>query len=324
MLLEDKSYEVSPFKILRYLLKHMVPIFWGVSVIPFYMGWVFATHKLFPSYILDFFTSNNPSSASWNEFLLFGFGLIVMGPFLGGSTLLYNDYWDTEIDKTSRRKALFPLPQGLLSSKTVFLVSVIFMILALTFSLFISLLFLLLIGGCIVLSLSYSTPPIRLKNRAGMDVATNAFGSGLLCSIAGWIIAKPLIEYPVIWGLISMFGVCSIYIPTTIIDQENDKRLGVKTIAVELGKRKAFYLGLFCITMANVLVIFIGLINYLITPEFLIVGFPIAVAQIISYALILRRLTFKSVYRTIISLASLLTLGNALLLTFYVGLWRIY
>jgi chlorophyll synthase len=302
----------------------MVPIFWGVSVIPFYMGWVFATRKLYPSYILDFLTSNNPSSASWNEFLLFGLGLIVMGPFLGGSTLLYNDYWDSEIDKTSKRKALFPLPQGLLSPKTVFWVSIIFMFLALIFSVFISLLFLIIVGGCIVLSLSYSTPPIRLKNRAGLDVVTNAFGSGLLCSIAGWIVVKPLIEYPVIWGLISMFGVCSIYIPTTIIDQENDKRLGVKTIAVELGKRKAFYLGLFCITMANVLVIFIGLINYLITPEFLIVGFPIAVAQIIAYAIILRRLTFKSVYRTIISLASLLTLGNVLLLTYYVGLWSIY
>ncbi len=321
---EDKSYEISPLKILRYLLKHMVPLFWGVSVLPYYMGWIFATRELFPPYILDVLTSNNPSQASFDQFIFFGLGLVVMGPFLGGSTLLYNDYWDHEIDKTSKRKALFPLPQGLVSSSTILNASIILMIFALIFSFFISALFMLLVSLCILLSVCYSTPPIRLKNRAGLDVITNAVGSGVLCSIAGWIVAKPLLEYPVIWGFTSLFGVSSIYIPTTIIDQENDKKLGVNTFAVKLGRRRAFYAGLFCIAMANALIIYMGLISYLITPEFLIVAWPIAIAQPIAYAFILRKLTFKSVYRTIMALAGLLLVGNILLLTYYVGLWSIY
>ncbi|MEE9151128.1 MAG: UbiA family prenyltransferase [Thermoplasmata archaeon] len=324
MPLEDKTYEISPLKILRYLFKHMVPLFWGVSVLPFYMGWVFATKELFPPYILDLLTSNNPSQASYEQFILFGLGLMVMGPFLGGSTLLYNDYRDSKIDKTSKRKALFPLPQGFLASKTVFRASIVLMFLALAISFFISALFMLLVSLCLLLSICYSTPPIRLKNRAGLDVITNAVGSGVLCSIAGWIVAKSLLDYPVIWGLTSLFGVSSIYIPTTIIDQENDKKLGVNTIAVKLGKKRAFYAGLFCIVMANALIIYMGLISYLITPEFLIVAWPIAVAQPIIYALILRKLTFKSVYMTIMTLATLLLVGNILLLTYYVGLWSIY
>ncbi len=321
MFLQDRSYEVSPMQILRYILKHMVPIFWGVSVIPFYMGWVFATHKLFPTYILDILTGISSTSDKLNEFLSFGFGFLALGPFLGGSTLLYNDYWDSEVDKTSRRKGLFPLPQGLLAPKTVLWTSLFLMSLALLFSFFVSFLFCVLVIFCVVLSLAYSTPPVRLKNRAGLDVITNAFGSGLLCSIAGWIVVKPFLEYPWIWGLTSMNGVAAIYIPTTIIDYESDMKAKEMTFAVRFGRNKAFFFGTLSVAMANLLIIYMGLINYLITPELVIVIWPIALAQVILYPLILKRMTFKGVYWTILSLSLLLVLGNALLLTYYVGWW---
>lgn len=320
---QDKSYVISPLKLLRYLLKHMVPLFWGVSVIPYYIGWIFATRKLYPTYIVDFLTATESSTANFNEFWVFGLGLLAIGPFLGGFTLLYNDYWDSEVDKTSKRKALFPLPQGLLTHKTVFRGSILLMGLAIMFSIFVSLLFTILIVLCIALSLSYSTPPIRLKNRAGLDVVTNAMGSGLLCSIAGWIVTKPLLEYPVLWGLVSIFGVSALYIPTTIIDQESDKRAGLNTFAVKLGKRRAFYAGLLCIAIANAIIVYMGLISYLIDPNFLTVAWPIAFLMVISYGLILSKLTFKSVYRTIMALATLMLLGNGLLITYYVGLWTI-
>ncbi|UCE37322.1 MAG: prenyltransferase [Thermoplasmata archaeon] len=310
-------------KILRYLLKHMVPIFWGVSVIPFYMAWVFATQKLFPTYILDLLTGTASTSANVNEFLLFGFGLFALGPFLGGFTLLYNDYWDSEIDATSRRKGLFPLPQGLLKPKTVLWTSLLLMSLALVFSFLVSLLFGFLVIFCIILSLAYSTPPVRLKNRAGLDVITNAFGSGLLCSIAGWIVVKPFMEYPWIWGLTSMSGVAAIYIPTTIIDYESDKKAREMTFAVRFGKNTAFFFGTLSVAIANLLIIYMGLTNYLITTELVTVIWPIALAQVIVYPLILKKMTFKGVYWTILSLSLLLVLGNALLLTYYVGWWSL-
>jgi chlorophyll synthase len=319
----DESLEVSPFRFIRYVFKHMVPLFWGVSAIPFYMGWVFATRKLYPSYLFDLLGGNNPTHASYLEFMTFLFGLLAMAPFLGGSTLVYNDYWDSEVDKTSKRKSMFPLPQGLLPQRSLLAGSIFLMILALLFAFLVSILFMILISICIFLSILYSTPPIRLKNRAGLDVLTNAIGAGLLCSIAGWVVARPILDYPIIWGLTSLFGVSSIYIPTTIIDSDNDKRFGVNTFAVKLGKKKAFYVGLLCIISANILIILMGLTNYLITPEFVIVAWPIALIQPVSYYLILRKLTFKSVYHTITMLAGLLSLGNALLLTYYVGWWSL-
>ncbi|UCE73735.1 MAG: UbiA family prenyltransferase [Methanomassiliicoccales archaeon] len=305
-------------------MKHMVPIFWGVSVIPFYIGWVFATRKLFPTYILDILSSRTPTTASVDEFIIFIICLMVMGPFLGGSTLLYNDYWDSEIDKISRRKGLFPLPQGLLEGKTVLKTSILFMGLALVLAIFVSLLFWLLVTSCIILSLSYSTPPIRLKNRAGLDVLTNIFGSGLLCSIAGWIVAQPIHEYPWVWGLTSMSGVGAIYIPTTIIDYKSDKVAGLYTFAVRFGKKTAFIFGILCVVIANSLVIYMGMTNYLFTPELVMVIWPIALAQVILYPIILRKMTFKGIYWTILTLCVLLVIGNGLLLTYYVGLWRIF
>jgi hypothetical protein len=98
----------------------------------------------------------------------------------------------------------------------------------------------------------------------------------------------------------------------------------VNTFAVKLGKKKAFYAGVLSITIANILIVYMGLTNYLINVEFLIVAWPIAIAQPVLYYLILRKLTFKSVYKTISTIAALLAAGNILMLTYYTGLWSIY
>ncbi len=323
MPLEDKTYEISPKKILRYLFKHMVPLFWGVSVIPFYVGWVFATRKLFPTYIMDALTSTGSSPAIVSEFWMFFFGLMVMGPFLGASTLLYNDYWDWEGDLDSKRKGLFPLPQGLLAPKIVFRISIILMLLAVIFSVLVSLLFTLLVGLCLILSISYSTPPIRLKTRPGLDVGTNAVGAGLLCSIAGWIVARPIVEYPIFWGILSIFTVSTIYISTLLADYESDKKNRITTTAVILGKKNTYYLGFTMLTIGNIIFILMGLNNYILTPEFIYLVWPLSVAMSVSYWTILREQTFENVLRSISVLTALLTIGNVLILLYYTGFWKI-
>ena len=119
----DKTYQISPWKIIKYILKHMAVVFWGVSIVPFYMAWVFASHKLYPI-------------PSWEyEFIDFLIGFLVVGPLLGGGTLLYNDYWDYKVDRISKRKSFYPLPQGLIKRTTIFNVSIGFFIIAFLLSL---------------------------------------------------------------------------------------------------------------------------------------------------------------------------------------------
>ena len=304
---EDKTYKISPFKIIRYIFKHMTIIFWGVSIIPFYMAWVFASHEL---YLIP----------GWNKsFSNFILGLVIIGPFLGGATLLFNDYWDYEVDKSSRRKSDYPLPKDLISRSIVLKLSISFMIIALILSLTISIIFTILISLCIFLSIIYSAPPLRIKSRPGFDLILNATGAGILCSLAGWVVVNPISDFPFLW-LIPMFsGVGAIYIPTTIIDYESDKKEGVDTIAVRLGQKGAFHLGLLCIIIANIAVISLGLIDYIISPDFIYRVWPIAVTQVVLYWIILKEQTFKNVLRTIGGLAILLTIGNVLILLYYTG-----
>lgn len=298
---------ISPFTIIRYFLKHMVILFWGVSLVPYYMAWVFASHELYPL---------PGGNRAFVDFIL---GLVIVGPFLGGSTLLFNDYWDYNVDKISRRKSEYPLPRDLISRSRVLKISIGFMVAAIVLSLMISLLFALLIALCIFLSIIYSAPPIRIKNRPGFDVVLNASGAGILCSLAGWVVVESLDGFPILWLIPMFFGVAAIYIPTTIIDHDSDKENGVNTIAVRLGKRSAFHLGLVCIAIANSAVMSLGLGNYIISPRFVSLVWPLAVSQILFYWILLRNQTFKNVYLTIGGLAVLLTIGNALILLYHTG-----
>jgi chlorophyll synthase len=306
----DTTYEISPLKMIRHVFKHMAITFWGVSIVPFYIAWVFAFQKMY-------------AVPSWDpSFVNFIIGIIVVGPLLGGSTLLFNDYWDSEVDKISRRKSDFPMSKGMISKSTIFKVSIALMILTIFVALIISIIFTLIIIGCIILSVLYSALPIRLKSRPGLDLVINATGAGILCSFAGWVLVKPILEFPFFWLLPMFFGVSALFIPTTIIDYDSDKKNGVTTIAVKLGQQKAFYLGLISISIANAGIIFMGLNNYLITPRFVYAVWPIAIAQVIMYWVILRKQTFHNVFRTIVGLAALLTFGNILLLLYYTEVIR--
>lgn len=104
-------------------------------------------------------------------------GFIIIGPLLGASTLLFNDYWDREPDKSIRKKE-YPLTKGLLNPGTVLWISIAFMVLAILLSYKVSILFTVLVSICVILSIVYSAPPVRLKNRAGLDLLTCTENAG--------------------------------------------------------------------------------------------------------------------------------------------------
>lgn len=296
----------SPFQTFRYFFRQMAPLFWGVSIMPFYIGWSLAARKIYP-------TDSLP------EIFLFVLGLLAVGPFLGGATILYNDYYDRSTDKHSRRKKNLPLMNGLLHPKSIRNLAIAFFVIAFILSLFVSLLFSLFITLCILLSLIYSAPPLRLKERAGLDLLTNIFGSGVLCSFAGWIIVRPIAEFPFFWILVPILGVGAIYMPTTIIDYESDIKEGVKTIATNLGKKKAFYLGISCVILVNFVIIAMAISNYIISPRFILFTWPLVVVEIITYWYCLRNLDFKGGYYAILTFSILAAIGNGLILFYHSG-----
>ena len=305
--MNDTTDLQTPFQTFRHFFKQMAPVFWGVSILPYYIGWSLASRRIYPA-------------EAYPELLLFVLGLLAIGPFLGGATILYNDYFDRFTDTHSRRKQNLPLMNALLEPKSIHHLSIALFVLAFLCSLLVSLLFALLVSICIGLSFIYSAPPLRLKERPGLDLLTNVLGSGVICSLAGWVIVKPIVEFPFFWILVPILGVGAIYMPTTIIDYEPDIKEGVKTIATYLGKKKAFYLGLVCVVLVNCAIISMALSNYIISPKFILLTWPLIVIEIVTYWYCLRKLDFKGGYFAILSFSVLAAIGNGLILLYHSGL----
>jgi chlorophyll synthase len=311
-----------PIKLVRDYFIQMKPLFWGVTFAPFYIAWAFASDKAFPTYIsrLLFIPDTGSLENLPMEMLVFILGLISMGPFLGGATILYNDYWDYVKDKNNRRKKNLPLLKGRLKRRSILFVSSFLFLLSLLIGFFISYQFMFFLFLCILLCICYSTPPIRLKERPGIDLLTNLVGIGLFCSLAGWVVVRPISEFPILWAITCMLGVGAIYMPTTMIDYEPDKAEGVRTIATHLGKRRSFFIGMAFVIGSNSMIILMSLIGYLVDRGFLVYAIPIIIAQIGIYYYLLRGLTFRGGYLAILFLAILLGIGNTLMVFYHAGI----
>jgi len=91
-------------------------------------------------------------------------------------------------------------------------------------------------AACVLMSVLYSVPPVRLKSRAGWDLAINMLGYGLLTPLAGWgLTGAPLA--PWFWKACIGFGFLfgSLYPATQIYQVEEDGARGDRTLAVALG-----------------------------------------------------------------------------------------
>lgn len=100
--------------------------------------------------------------------------------------------------------------------------------------------FLLAYALCLLLSLLYSVPPVRLKARAGFDWLVNLAGFGLLTPYAGWALTGRELTAPgrsVLIGFALLFG--ALYPLTQLYQIEEDRRRGDRTLAVWLGRARS-------------------------------------------------------------------------------------
>jgi chlorophyll synthase len=171
-------------------------------------------------------------------------GAVVVEPLVWLAVLAINDAHDLPGDLLNPRKAGTPLTSGRLSPEVVRRVALVAGASALLVSLTVGSAFTL--GALVALALgwAYSAPPVRLKARPGVDVAVNALALGALGPLAGWTAVHPLGGFP--W-LIAVQGVlvgAALYVPTTLADYHADLATGYRTVAVRLGPRRAYRLGL--------------------------------------------------------------------------------
>jgi lycopene elongase/hydratase (dihydrobisanhydrobacterioruberin-forming) len=104
---------------------------------------------------------------------------------------------------------------------------------------------------CVVMSIAYSVPPIRLKSVAGMDWVINMIGFGTLTPYAAWAITgRPLDGpfAPVLWSFTPLFA--ALYPLTQLYQMDEDRARGDRTLALRLGARGSLTVAVFCAALA--------------------------------------------------------------------------
>ena len=266
---------------------------------PFYIGWVLATGRLLPSE-LDFYLA-----------------LVSILPFLGLGTVLVNDAYDTWVDGLSARKGLFASSAGRLSRGRLLAMSGVAFAISAGIAMMVSLRFLLVVLALVVVAMLYSVPPAQLSRRPGWDVAANALGIGVLCQVAGWVLASSEPVPPVPWLVTSGLGTATFFMLPALMDYESDREGGKRTVAVMLGWKGACLLGLAFIALADVGIVYMSLASVVLRPSFLWLAIPIIAAQLVVFPLLIRsRDRLKPLTA---AMGALLFIGNQAILLSFLG-----
>jgi 1,4-dihydroxy-2-naphthoate polyprenyltransferase len=110
-----------------------------------------------------------------------------------------------------------------------------------------------LLGVAAALGLAYSVPPLRLAARPGLDLVSNAAGYGVVAPLLGAGAAPDGAPgFSAAFLTSTACAVGAVFIHTTLLDVDGDRRTGKRTIGLVAGPRVGRALGAFLALAAAV------------------------------------------------------------------------
>ncbi len=200
--------------------------------------------------VIDFFFALRPLVLvpAWS-FLIVGYGLaradgaiafpaerFTLLTLVLVATYLVNQVIDYESDRINGKG--FFLQRGIFSRRLYVVVAVVCLALALGAA-FVRARSPLLLAAAAALGVAYSVPPVRLVARPGWDLVANSAGYGCLALLLG---AGDAAVWSHAWLLRAGAGFCAVaavFLHTTILDFDGDRRTGKRTSGVALGRTRA-------------------------------------------------------------------------------------
>lgn len=251
------------------------PEFWVVAVVPAWVGWALATGQAVPdqSTALTAFgcLEGACDPAGWVLANLdVGLAILTLGPLLGGSIMVTNDYFDRRVDRFNPKKEKSPLVAGTATPRRALGLMVTLSAAALLAGFALDAGFGAAITAGLLLSFAYSAPPVRLKARPGGDVAVNALGYGGIAFTGGWSLGEGWGEpFPIGPMAIVALAIAAGYLPTVMMDRQADAAAGLRTTAVALGHRASWILGFEFLAAGNLLMAGLSAADLYVGPGFL-------------------------------------------------------
>jgi lycopene elongase/hydratase (dihydrobisanhydrobacterioruberin-forming) len=165
----------------------------------------------------------------WEEAVL---GVVLWVVCLNGGTLALNSAFDRDEGDIAYLRQPPPPPRGLAPA------SLALMLVGLVLAFALPVAYRIAYGICLIMSLLYSVPPVRLKAVAGADWIINMLGFGTLTPYAGWAATGVPLEPSRGLALAAFCPLFAALYPLTQIYQlEEDVRRGDRTLATALGVR---------------------------------------------------------------------------------------
>jgi lycopene elongase/hydratase (dihydrobisanhydrobacterioruberin-forming) len=283
------------------------PAVWMVSLLPFWTAHVLATRELVPSH-------------HRRELLV---ATVVIGPFLWASASWVNDACDVDGDRMNPRKADSPLVQGVFSAGAVWRGAVVAALAAVALAVTVNVKFALVVTGALALAWAYSAPPVRLKTRPGADLAANALAVGVVTLLAGWAVTRSPGDFP--WYVLpqGLLVASALYVPTTLVDADSDRRSGYRTITTTLGDRRAYFLGWTAWVLSCGGAVLLAALDVLVPrPMLLVFAVTMPVLLWEYHVLIGRARDPAGIVRGIVVCSVTFLASNSLFALMYTGAWE--
>jgi len=292
----------KPLTVMGLVMVAMGAQYWFIPLGMLYLGWVLATKVILPD-----------ARAA--------LGLVIIGPLLASSALMYNDYCDRRTDTGNPRKRWNLRFMNEVASPRVALAgSAALALAAVLLSWTLGAFFLACTLACIGLSLLYSHPLTRLKAKGGMDLMVNVLGIGIIIPLMGWSLSgRPEGDFPFLYLVPVALALASLYAPTTVADHDADHRAGIGSLAVTLGKNATMWLSvafLLSYIGANSALAAFG---YVVPWRAMLWLWPFQAAQVGVYVWFIRSHDRDSIVRGLAALSLMHTIGMGIFLLFYTG-----
>lgn len=217
------GYRLLPGDAFSYVL-HMRPREWPIMVGHMTLGYLLA---------------RGWGAAAWQ-----GAGALVAALFIvvvleNGGTLAINSAFDRDAGDVGYLDAPPPVPRHLAGFSVAIMFAGLLAAAALPPA------FLRVVAVCLVMSLLYSVPPIRLKAVAGADWLINMIGFGTLTPYAGWAVTGLSLTPAAAWAMGAFCPLFAALYPLTQLYQiDEDRARGDRTLALAVGVRASLVLSL--------------------------------------------------------------------------------
>jgi len=176
--------------------------------------------------------------------------ILLLVTFLVGAVYLLNQIYDVESDRINKK--LFFLAEGYISKKNAIFQTILLNLISIIPAYLISLNLGLLFTLGFLFGFFYSIPPFSLKGKPLGGFLCNILAHGNLTFLAGWSVNQTLSGKSILFSLPYMFAVGAVYLNTTILDIEGDKRSGKITLALKWGKDLVVVLSFILVLVATI------------------------------------------------------------------------